>query len=137
MIKIECPYCKKDNGVRLPENAECRHCKKSLNEHSFNAAVSKKSMLTAVSVSLLVGSGVGYIVENKLDDVRYRPEFEFAIISQCANIKEARYILESTLQKNIHRCSCALEKTIQKIGYKHSIDSELKEAFKNSLLECK
>lgn len=84
-----------------------------------------------------MGSGIGYIVENTLDDVRYRPEFEFAIISLCAGIQTSKYISEYILQNNIHRCSCALEKTMQKIGYKDSIDSELKDAFKDALLECK
>lgn len=137
MIKIECPYCNKDNGVRLPENAECRHCKRSLDEKSFYSKSSKKSVLLGASALLLAGSGIGYIAENKLDDVRYRPEFEFAIISQCAGIKPPKYIPESTLQRNIHRCSCALEKTMQKTGYKDSFDLELQEAFRNSLLECK
>lgn len=44
MIRIECPHCNKDNCVRLPENAECRHCKRSLNGHSFNAKPSKSRL---------------------------------------------------------------------------------------------
>lgn len=135
MIEIECPHCNKHNAIRLPENATCRHCKCSFDERVFSPT-SLKTIMKSGTVALLAGSAIGYFVEDKLDAIRYKPEFEFAIISQCANSRNS-YIPEIQLQRNIYRCSCALEKTMKEVGYKYNIDEQLSESFRKNLLLCK
>ncbi|OOR99115.1 hypothetical protein B0186_08205 [Canicola haemoglobinophilus] len=136
MFEIECPHCRKNNKIRLPENAECRHCKNSLDEYRFSSKSLVKPILATSATALFAGSVIGYVVEDRLDIVRYRPELEFAIISQCSN-SGTTYLSKTKFERYIRICSCALEKTMKEIGYKNTIDNELSIVFGEKLSECK
>lgn len=132
MIKLECPYCKKDNGIKLPENAECRHCKRSIDNYSFKNGIFNATNLK-MSATLLVGGMItGYVVENILDEARYPVVFEYNLINQCAG--KGSYYNNS---RNIELCSCALENTMKEVGAKKKIDEIWKSSFRNNLEKCR
>lgn len=137
MIKIECPHCKELNGIRLPENAECRHCKKSIDENVFSRRFGTIKAKTAGIALLASGAIIGYIVEDKLDQVRFPIQLEYAIINECAKSHTSYFLSEKELLRNIDICTCALEKTSKDIGYKNDLDNELFSSFNKYYHLCK
>lgn len=134
-MKIECPYCQNNTSIEYAEHICCNHCKRSLKDYDYKPIKNKQIALLAAS--LVAGGAIaGYLIEDAFDQIRYSPQFEYQIITQCANPQNRSYLRESVLQKNIFICSCALEKTIKNIGYKERIDQEFRVSFEKNLRAC-
>ncbi|OOF43802.1 hypothetical protein BKK51_10820 [Rodentibacter trehalosifermentans] len=134
-MKITCPHCEIKNDIEFSENIKCRCCEKSFTGYSFSIRKITKPIMAGASALLVTGGIIGYKVENSLDQIRYSPKFEYAIINQCANPNN-RYLSNRELERNIEICSCTLEKTIKEVGYKNEIDNELIDSFTKNLVMC-
>lgn len=93
-------------------NICCNHCKCSLKDYDYKPIQNKRiALLSATLVAR--GAIAEYIIEDAFDQIRYSPQFEYQIITQCANPQNRSYLRESILQNNIFICSCALEKQLK------------------------
>lgn len=137
IMKIICPHCKTKNNIEYAENIRCQCCQKSFKDYTYNIKAISKPIIAGASAILVAGGLIGYSVENYLDQIRYPIEFEYAIVTQCANPKGSGYLREKELQTHIQICSCALEKTLNEVGYKEVIDQEFSLSFRNNLGKCR
>ncbi|OOF88837.1 hypothetical protein BKG94_04465 [Rodentibacter ratti] len=134
-MKITCPHCQVKNDIEFANHIKCKCCQKSFQGYSYSIRAITKPIMAGASALLVAGGIIGYQVENSLDQVRYSPMFEYAIINQCAN-PDSRYLSKKELERKIEICSCTLEKTMKKVGYKEQVDDELIQSFSYHLRLC-
>ncbi|KMK52245.1 hypothetical protein RO21_01935 [[Actinobacillus] muris] len=135
-MKITCPHCQIKNEIEFANHIKCKCCQKSFQGYSYGIKMITKPIIVGASALLVTGGIIGYQVENSLDQERYLPKFEYAIINQCANPNKT-YLSNKDFERNIDICSCALLETIREVGYKEAIDSDFRHSFQNNLQECR
>ncbi|RBW65495.1 hypothetical protein DS893_10465 [Vibrionales bacterium C3R12] len=110
-MKIECPHCQEDNKIEFSENISCQKCEKSFKGFKFS-----KRKLISGSSALLVGVIGGYTVSDKLEEVRYPLEIEYAIVDTCLNGSQ-NTVSVSWYESKRDACVCTLTKTEQDVSY--------------------
>ncbi len=134
-MHIECPSCSTNNKIEFGENIICHKCKKSFAGHVYKQV---KKPVTAAALALAVGVFGTYKVDQVFfQDHRYPTSVEYEIINACINssriIKNsAQYAYKTDL------CICALEKTMERVGYKEigQRESEFKTLFQKNVYNC-
>lgn len=135
-MHIECPSCSTENEIEYGEKIVCGECKESFSGHTYKRF--KKPIISATT-ALIIGSYGTYKIDKLLiEESRYPVNIEYELIDSCVNssrssLSYARY----TEKKSI--CSCALEKTMERIKYRKFEESEKEflSRFRESIAICK
>jgi hypothetical protein len=112
----------------------CGQCKASLKGHAYRKY--KFPIVTTISVLLLGATTTYNLEQHYIHNARYPVAIEYALINSCATA-DHRSISRQDLKHKTQACTCALEKTMQKIPYaEYAKDKTFSASFRSYVDEC-
>ena len=122
-MHIECPSCATENKIEFGDNVLCSECKETFSGHTYKKF--KKPFLSATMALMIGGYGTYKADQIFFDEARYPVAVEYELIDSCVNSSKFRMNSSRLVEKKTI-CACALEKTMEKIGYKEANENETK-----------